>query len=190
LWPPAGERGVVTGQTEPLQGWVAQPHGELIPAPALVETLAGREATFLAVLSPAGMNKTSVTVSVADDGAIQVQSDLETTSLAIADDFVEVTTTGEDRKTGDADETGTSAEHHARIELTRAQLPLGYPKPIRPLGFRLALVFVLLHVAAWALVWLMLWWKRLKHTWWGTGWVLLAAAVNLSALVIVWPYVR
>ena len=62
LWPDKCDRRIVTGQAVPLEGWVANAWGELVPAPVLMEQIEAEQITLAALIRPAGTDVASISL--------------------------------------------------------------------------------------------------------------------------------
>ena len=86
LWPDNCNRRIVTGQASPMEGWVADAWGDLVPAPVLLEKIDAKEITLAAMIRPAGENNASISIDANGRIIIQVgfrRTTVETSASAV-----------------------------------------------------------------------------------------------------------
>ncbi len=182
-WPKSAGTRLITGQEDPLQGWVAQPHAGLIPAPVAVELLEGADVTFLAAIGPEARIKG---LELAADGKINIDgaSGLTTFTLERTQVIVE--------KPGSPEASGLRIP----LELRQVRPPLAIPwshyKYVARVCHKLVLhgagTLIWLVAAGWAALLLLVGFTRFRYSGAGFGVVCVAAAVNVAAILAVWSW--
>lgn len=87
LWPNSEEPRVVHGQEEPLRGWVARAHQELVPASGTIETARGQAVSFAALIVT---DSTPLTVMRHSSGRYRYEVNGETWMVSIGSREVRV----------------------------------------------------------------------------------------------------
>lgn len=183
LWPERTNCRVVRGQTVPLQGWVAQPFSELVPAAASIESLEGKDVVFLAALAPSDQ---SLKLAMQGDGQILLEVSPDALFISLRPHEIEITK----RSARD-----TSTIH---LSLTRRTLqPSLHPERQRD-GFMGAAcrrvqawgapMVVVVNALSWLLVLLLIGLTRLRYSIVGVALILVSTLVNVVALLVVGPW--
>jgi hypothetical protein len=173
LWPAAAPE-LVKGQASPLQGWVAERYGDLLPAWVSVETQSGSEAAFAAALSS---GPEPLEVQLTDDGVIEVQGPDVSLRITESDDSVEIGVAGP----SDAE---TVAIPLTPVELTD---PLGWHRAPSPLSLRRRLQVLAVAVGAWLGLLVVIWVTPLRRNRLGTALVALAVLANVGGIIWLLP---
>ena len=173
LWPAAAPE-LVKEQASPLQGWVAERYGELLPAWTSVETQSGSEAAFAAALSP---GPEPLKVQLTDDGAIEVQGPDVSLRITESDDSVEIGVAG------------PSGAETVAIPLTPVELtdPLGWHRAPSPLSSHRRLQLLAVDVGAWLGLLIVIWMTPLRRNRLGTALVALAVLANAGGIIWLLP---
>ena len=174
---PAAAPELVRGQSSPMQGWVAERYGELLPAGASVETQSGSEVRFAAVLSP-GTDR--VALQLTDDGGVAIQG--SAVNVLISESDESVTIRMEDSSAGaDGGEARTFAIPLTRVELTD---PLAWRRPPSSLSSRRRWQVLAVAAGAWLGLLIVVWMTPLRRNRLGT--ILIAFALLANAGGICW----
>jgi hypothetical protein len=176
LWPAEPSPTVLTGQKEPLQGWVCRPFRGLVPAPMTVETQEGKTACYVAVLAA---REQELELSVVDDKTVHLTHDDGSTSIRLAPERIEVTTHA------DPSLSSKFVEGTVTIPLEVCALPVPYGR-FWPLGYSGRIMLLALVVAAWLpILVLRVAGIRRPAVWLGS--IAFGTALTAALLLVYWP---
>ncbi len=183
LWPPKARRRVIVGQDNPLQGWVAEAFGRLVPAPVTEERLHGRSGLFLAAMRP---EKDQIRLTVGEGGEIRIETGSYRKTVRLSPDAVQVATAalGED----------AVSERVRAVSIplrsNQPKRPYDCQRHARPLEWRERLALMGANVLGWSVVCLLVRWRRLRRTRRGLVFVSACTIINVVAFVVIWPYLN
>ena len=182
LWPSEAGREVVIGRQEPMQGWVAEPLGDLVEAPAIVENLRGRRIRFFAAFGP---GQEELGLEMGSDGKIEITSGTRRKTVRVLPRMVEVETRPWSKGRPDGEATVQSVA----LVRGRPRHPFKQDKAPWPLGWQGAAKAVLPGLLAWLIVLLslILFPAKLQDSWVGLAVVVGWGLANVFVLWKIWP---
>ena len=178
IWPSDADLRLVVGREQPLQGWVAQPFGDLIPAPVTVESQTGADITFLAGL---GLKDVQNSLQLTSNNRISFKGRAFHRTISILDTSVEVTTT---------DDKVAARPGHVDVDsipLQLSKLRDHFEQQRPPIGLKKRMAVVALDAFAWLVVLLIIRTLKTKTSRWGLALLVLCSTLNVLALIKLLP---
>jgi hypothetical protein len=178
VWPRDPQLESIVGKLKPLQGWIAQPFGNLIPAPVTVESQIGTDVTFIAALSA---NNSKGSLELVSDNVVAFKGPNFHRTISIFDSFVEVVS---------KESKGRSTKDYFEVEkipLKLMQLRDPFDAERKPIHFRKRMAVLGMNGLAWLVLIFILWVSKAKTSRWGLALIIICTSINVVAMIKFFP---